>query len=232
VSALERDLRELGRALDLPAGVDVAPRVLARLEGGRPRRRPRALAVALAALALALAVALAVPPARSAILDWLGIGAVRVDLVETLPELDPAVGPDLGERVSLAEARRRAGWELVVPAAPGEPDAVYVRGEAVSFTYAAKGGGVALVLTQVPGRAVPWAGKSALAGQVTHLDVDGHDAAWIEGGHEFVYVDPDGEVRAQPRLARSVLLWDRDGLTLRLEGDVDLAVALRVARGT
>ena len=53
-----------------------------------PRRRPSfRVGAALAVVLLALAVALAVPPARTAIFDWLGIGSARIVLVDELPAL-------------------------------------------------------------------------------------------------------------------------------------------------
>ena len=64
----------------------------ARSPRGSPRRRARRrpslrVGVALAVVLLALAVALAVPPARTAIFDWLGIGSARIELVDELPPL-------------------------------------------------------------------------------------------------------------------------------------------------
>ena len=45
-------------------------------------------------------------------------------------------------------------------------------------------------------------------------------------------VDRAGEVRVeQPRLATRTLVWQRDGVTLRLEADLTLAQALAVATG-
>ena len=59
----------------------------------------------------------------------------------------------------------------------------------------------------------------------------GRPALWIEKApHEFVFVTPSGQVMSAPlRLDKNTLLWQHDGLLLRLEGDVTLAQALRVA---
>ena len=45
-------------------------------------------------------------------------------------------------------------------------------------------------------------------------------------------VDQAGEVRVEPpRLATKTLVWQRDGVTLRLEGDLTLPQALAIATG-
>ena len=63
------------------------------------------------------------------------------------------------------------------------------------------------------------------------LTIGGRPALWIEGApHEFVFVDPNGQVTSAPlRLDKNTLLWQRGDLLLRLEGDLTLAQALRVA---
>src|SRR6185295_1026176 len=114
---LERELRELGPAIDWPAAPNLAPAVRARLAD---RRRPfpwRRTAV----------LALAVPVARTAILDWLGLRGVAIHRVETLPPA-PTVPDDLGMggQVTLDEARTRAKFPVPDPtkAGLGEPDEV------------------------------------------------------------------------------------------------------------
>jgi hypothetical protein len=56
--------------------------------------------------------------------------------------------------------------------------------------------------------------------------------AFISGGsHGYLYVAPGGAVEQdRPLLAGPTLIWEQDGLVLRLEGDVDRATALRIAR--
>ena len=127
---LDSVLRVLGRHIEFPPTPELSPAVRRRL-GERPRSWRRPVAIAFAVVAVALAAVLAVPPARTAILEWLGIRGVRIVHVDKLPPA-PAVGNlRLGRQVTLAEARRRAPW-LVVP--KDQPDRVYynVNGQ-VSF---------------------------------------------------------------------------------------------------
>jgi hypothetical protein len=238
---LEQRLRQLGGELAWPPEPRLAPRVAARLAADscapRATGRRRTLVLALAALALAVATALAVPPARSALLELLRIGGAEIERVETLPATPPAGPLELGEPVSLAEARRRAEYAPLVPRALPEPDGVYFRrpppGGEVSFVYRSEDGGVAAVLSQFRGDALPYVSKAAgPQTRVRRVAVGRREGVWLAGApHVLVYQDQRGVIREQTRrLAGNVLLWERDGLTLRLEGALDLATALRIAR--
>ena len=232
---LERDLRALGEEIAYPATPELASPVRARI--GRPRRRsPRSLAWVLAALALAAAAALAIPPARSAILRFLQIGAVRVERVDELPENIPRGPLHLGERVTLSEAAERVSFTPRLPS--------LLRTERVYVASYPPGGRVALVygsperprllLTQFRGTQVDrFAHKAAGRGTtVEAVRVGRRPGLWISGApHSFVYVDERGRPAFEPlRLARNALIWESGGLTLRLEADISLDEALRIAR--
>ena len=58
---------------------------------------------------------LAVPSARTAIERWLGIGGVKFDFVDKLPERRVVGTPDLGATISLRDAQDRTPFRLVVP---------------------------------------------------------------------------------------------------------------------
>ena len=244
MTELELKLLALGRGLDAPQVPDLWPPVRAGLAAGpvaQRFRKRRALVLAFAALAVAVAAAFAVPPARTAILDWLSLRGVKI---ERLPELPRApVGADLrlGRPVSLAEARRLAGYRVLLPSLVG-----FERPSEVWFGPSLPGGQVAFVyrrsdsrhprilLTQF--RAEPgfqYIGK--LAGPGTRIEpvtVDGEPGYWLEGEpHAFLFVDPQGRIRDETlRLAGNTLLWKHGALTLRLEGVRTKAEALAIAR--
>lgn len=239
MSALEQRLVALGRELDVPDAPDVAPRVLVEIAARPPvaRRRPRRLVFALAVVVLAALVAtLAIPDARSALLRFLQIGGARIELVDELPPV-PQTPPELelalGERVPLAEARSRTAFELLE--LEDEPDAVYLgeRGT-VWFLY----GGpdeVRLLLAQTPRVAVDETFiLKKLAGQgttVEPLTVRGERAYFVSGEpHVVALLDANGaQYEESARLARDVLVWDEDGRTVRIEGDLSKDQALAVA---
>src|SRR4029453_17979453 len=99
---LDVALRELGRQVEFPSTPDIASSVRGRLERRRPWSRP--LAIALAVLVVAIGAVLAVPPARTAVLDGLGLRHVSIVLVAQLPPTDPIARLDLGRETSLEKA--------------------------------------------------------------------------------------------------------------------------------
>ena len=233
MSELETRLAEL--RVEWPPEPDVAGRVRARLESApQPRRRLRpAWAVALAILVLGGGVA-AVPPARSAVLRWLGIEGVRIERVPVAPTPAPSPVLDLGEPARLTDA-------MLVPAALGRPDAVYAVDERVTLLYRAGPGlpesehsGAGALLTQFPGRtnAVLIRKFAGPGTTVERVRVDGEPGFWLAGeAHGLLYEDPTGEIREAPsRLVGPTLVWRRGDRTLRLEADVSKARALEIAR--
>ena len=211
---VELALRQLGRELDWPATPNLVPAVTARLG---PRRRVRPLALAFAAGLAALAVAFAVPPARSAILDFFGIGGVTVERVETLPDL-PAGQTPPGIPVTVDEAREGVSFELVVP---DGFDAVYLERVADMATFVWPD----YQLSEFPGNEESVLKKVvASETRLEFLRVHGADGLWIEGEPHGVFL-PGGD----RRLAGNVLIWVRGNVTFRLEGDLTLERALQIA---
>src|SRR5437870_4888355 len=80
-----RDLVDLAEHLDHPAGDDLVEAVRHRIAGpislherARRRSRTRVLVAIAAALVVIVAAVVTISPARQAIADWLGIGAVEL----------------------------------------------------------------------------------------------------------------------------------------------------------
>jgi hypothetical protein len=231
---IEQELRAL--PIEWPATPDLAGTVAVRLGDAAPRpARPwqRTLAVALAVLVVAATAVLAFSPgARSALLELFGIRGATVTRVEELPEARGGEQLDLGERVSLEQAEREAGFEPLLP-----------RGEDVDQVWLDRGigrGAIAVVwccprvvLTQFRGLTTPYAEKFVGSGtKVEYVAVNGRQGIWIEGAsHVVIFRDEFGRVQERPRLARNVLLWEDGPLTLRLEGDFTLQRALALAEG-
>jgi hypothetical protein len=222
----ERDLRALAAWVELPEERDLAPAVRARLRG-RPSRR-RALVVVLAAALLAVAVAFAVPPARSAILRVFHLQGASIEYVDELPSVRTAP-LDLGVTVRPADAERTAGFRPLTSAVLGPPDEVTWDGSLLWYRY----GRTRLLVSQFMGSERPELLKKVVRPQtvITPVYVNGQHGYFITGGTHFLYVGSGGVVREEPiRLSRNVLLWQHGPLTLRLEGNLSLARALRIAR--
>ena len=240
MSPLERELVALAGDVEWPDAPDVAATVARAVREQPPARTwrlPRRLAVAIAVVLAAVLAVLAVPPARTAVFDWLGIGGARITRVDELPPLPARRDFDvLGQRATLVAARAGAGFPLAEPPRdePAPDEVRLVPGMRVSYVWR-KGDDVRLLVTQFPGRAGDPALLKKLAGQGTvvhRLEVDGDAAVWLEGGpHAVLFVAPDGTIRDdQGWLAGNTLLVDREGVTLRVEGAVALDDAVEIVR--
>ena len=221
---LDAELRGLAPFVELPPERDLAPSVRARIGGRRPR--PLRLVLALALVVAAVAVAFAVPPARSAILRWLGLGNARIEFVDKLPDVRTRRPLDLGSRTSLADARRRVPYHVLTSTLLGAPKEVHLLGDQVSFVY----GHHKLVVLQSEGTFF-----TKEVGPETHVErfhLNGEEAIWFSGArHFFGYVDTNGQARAaELYLVGNALIWQRGSLTLRLEGKLSRAEAVRIAR--
>src|SRR4051794_10325938 len=224
---LENALRQLGADLDFPPTPDVASAIRGGLDRPRSWRRP--VLIALAVLVVAIAAALAVPPARTAILDWLGLRNVSVVRVDHLPAARPLGRLDLGREVTFAEAGRRAPW-LLVPA--DKADHVYVSdavpGGRMTLLWGTPAH-IRLLLTETTGQAYI---QKVVQSESAVEPVDIGDAgAWFQGPHVVMFQDRDGKFHEERgRLAARTLAWQTGHVTLRLEGEIPKAEALRIAR--
>lgn len=246
-------LVEVGRDIDWPE-IDIANRVAARIRSApvRPRRAfmPR-LAFAAAAVVVAVAATLVFSPAtRRAVADFLGIGGVRITY--GTPTASPEIGSDFsfGELVMFEQAAAGVDFELVSPqdATLGSPDEIYLdesapAGGLVAFVYgprpglpAAEDARASIVFTQFAAPLAPdefFGKKLAFEGTIIErVEVNGNEGYWLEGEpHFFYYEEPGVGVREERvRLVGNVLLWEQDGLTLRLEvGELSRDRALQIA---
>jgi hypothetical protein len=245
---LEQELREL--QVEWPQTPDIAGAIAPRLTAPAPRRRwlqldRPAWQLAVAAVVVVIAVVMAIPPARAAVLEFLGLRSVKIERREPQPSRFGR-GVVLGDPVTLAQARRRADFPVGVPAELGEPDAVFfydhpVMGPRVDMTYRPRPGlersgttGVGLLVTEMKAVATPVIEKAVgLGANVDQFTLDGDPAVFISGRpHGFAYTAPNGETQfEEQRLAGNTLLVDRsDGVLLRLEGELDREEAIRIAR--
>ena len=212
----------------------------------------RRLAVAgLAVVLLAAAVLAASPGTREAVARRLGLRGVGVELGGPPPptattRAGARLDLGLGRRVTLEEARRRVAFPVLVPAAAGfdRPDAVFVNeavpaGGRVDLVYRARPGlpassftDAGLLITQFRGEPEPdFIKKVAGAGMVQFITVGGGPGYFFSGEpHFFSYRDASGQFREErTRLAGNTLIWQRGDLTLRLEANLPLAEAVRIA---
>lgn len=227
VRDVERDLALLAADAAFPPTPDIAGAVAARLHAAPPRQARltrRSLAVVIAALvALPAGTVAAIEPAREEVLEFLGL---RSASVRVAPELPPQRSGSAGATVSLDEARDRVPYAILLPRALGEPSRVQLNGERVTLTY---GGGVRLTELE-GGGLLDFVEKIVTQdASVRRVTVEGDPGIWIAGGRHFVFFrDAAGRIREQ-RTAGPTLLFERDGLVLRVEGIGDRDEAIRIA---
>ena len=239
------ELRALGAALG--GGPDVAGRVRARIVAAdhpRAARRFRpALAVAMALVLVAALSLVIVPSAREAVADLLGIGGVKVRVVDRPPPTPLGEDLALGTATTLEEAERRVGFDLLLPTeVVGEPDDVYVSYDRTYASFVWRAGpelpratstGVGLLLMEFPGRIDEPSMLKKVVGAETSIEVtqvNGAKAYWISGGPHALFYRDNGSFEAQEgRLADNALIWERDGITYRLESSLPIGTVLDIA---
>ena len=234
-------LRRLADDAHWPPTPDLAAPVRAAIEAAPPpaaarwwrrRARSRSRRPLLAAL-LALLVGggvLAAPGTGSGLLERLGLKNATVTKLQRLPATALGRRLDLGERVrSPAAAQRLAGFALLRPAALGAPGEVYVDDGVVTFAYRARSGRP-ILFTQVPGSAGRYVQKFVTR-DTRRVRIAGVPGLLLRGPHA-VFFDGDGDQPRiqQARLARNTLVWERDGLLLRLEAEQPVGELVRIAR--
>jgi len=230
-----------GRELSFPPTPDLVSAVSRRLEAvGRPRRtRRRMLVLAFAAVLATAGVAAAVTASLH------GLGVV---FVKRIPPVNPGKGLQLGLQVKPSEARRLAGFRVVMPGPPlGTPDAWFVDDigtgasseRAVTLVWGARTDlppirhGVSVLATETPGTLEPaYARKYVGAGsKLVSVTVNGAPGIWITGAPHALAWSNGGQFQTQTlRLVGNVLAWNRGDLLLRIEGARTLAEAKRLAR--
>jgi hypothetical protein len=235
MTELEVRLLDLGRLLDVPEAPDLVDGVLGRI-GPRRARRPRrwTLAVALVLLAGAAAT-LAIPSARSAFLRILHIGGESIAIVDELPQVRPELNlaVALGDRITLEEARRGAGFRL--RALDERPDAVYRSDRGTIWFLYGSPEHVRLLVAQTRGGFDQDVLFKKVASPGTHIElvsVAGSQGAFLSGKPHFVLLlDENGTpIGESTRLARNVLVWAAGGVAYRLEGGFTKRQALELAR--
>jgi hypothetical protein len=211
-----------------------------------------AATVAACCVVFALALTLS-HGARSTVADRLGIGGVDVEIVAspTATLVVPTPGPaganlDLGDLTTLDAAEASLGFHPGDPpsALYGAPDEVWVKslpaGKQLTYVYRPRDGlpssassGVGLLISQFAGHTNASFIQKQLGAdtQLEYVTVNGSAAFWISGApHVFYYEDAGGEIRQESlRLAGNTLIWEHNGLTLRVEGQLTQAQAIAIA---
>jgi len=245
-SALEAALVDLGAAIRFPSTPPLVDAIAARLVT-QPRAGWQLWSGSLRrSLVLAVAGLLTLAGLTGAI--GLGIGAIQIRFADGTPLPAPSstvANRGFGTETTVAAAQAGVPFDVRLPADPtlGAPDAVFLvdvpEGGTVTLVWGERPGfavdaaGIGLVVTQFRADIGPETfEKMVTAGtRVESVSVNGQPGWWVSGGtHAFFYRDAEGRyVDTTLRLVTSALIWEEDGLALRVEGAPSLEAALRVA---
>lgn len=244
--AIESMLYRLGEQIDWPEHPDQVPAVLRRLSAPtRPQRRLRWVSVTAAIILIVASVFLLSPGARQAVADLLGVAGIEVRFD---PGMEPPVGAelDLGEVVTLEEAQTAVDFDLSLIDSLGQPDAIYLSPRPsegrVSMVWrgdetlpAAGEADVGLIHSQFEldlAENELFVKSVRPENGVRAVDIAGILGLWIDGApHTITYEDAAGKVvEEETRLAGNVLIWERAGVTHRIETTLPLQQALALAR--
>jgi hypothetical protein len=243
---LEHALFDLAEHLDIADDDELVSAVRRRIVDPasvdtRRRNRTRSLIAVAAVFILIVGAVLTIPPARHAIAEWLGIGAVEIRRTDhplptgphtlTVPGA-PDSTRDITAAKDLAAARHAVQFTIATPrdASTGALWDVKVDRRVPGGLAALRYEHFTLVeIASQPGTTT--IGKLLDPGvRVEPATVAGHDGLWISGAHEITYLGRTGHIETDTvRRSGPVLLWTNAGVTYRIEGFSRQADAQKVA---
>ncbi len=236
---LESTILQLARAFPYPPTPDCAPAALRHIDLRVSRRRMPRLARALLALLVIALGLLAVPPVRAAVFEVLEVGVVRILLgrPEGTTPAHPTFPPPaslltLTGETSLEEAQASLAFRIPLPTYPpdlGAPDHVYLQdldGDAVVLVWIdpADPSRVLYSLHVLTDESSVWKIEPAV---IEIAQVNGHRAFWTSGPYLLRLVS--GGLETIRLVEGRVLIWAEGDLTFRLESDLSLEEAIRMA---
>ena len=157
----------------------------------------------------------------------------------------PGSGLGLGVQTTLADARQRSSFPLLLPTDPrlGPPDTVWVDTVGrVTLVWARRAGfpdtivpGVSVIVSEFPGSIDPGYFEKILNPdtRIEQVRVDQASGYWISGApHDFIYVNPSGEPDFDSRRqAGDTLAWSMNGVTYKMETGLGEDSTVAIAAG-
>ena len=249
----EEFLSLLTKDMDYPPTPDISGAVLRRLRPApHARFMPRRLAWALAGILVLLSGLLLVPPARAALLEFIQVGVVRIFGRETTPvpttpaeerrvtmvpltatSAAPSGLENWAGETSLEEAQARAGFPILLPSYPadlGLPQHVYMQdmnGTMIIFVWldTLQTDKVRMSLHAVA--AGSWVIEKVDVQIIEETSVNGKRALWVVG--PYIVRMRNGDLEIQRLIEGHVLVWTAGDITYRLETDLTLGEAIKIA---
>jgi hypothetical protein len=254
----ENQLHSIASGLEYPPTPDIAGSVVAHLHSStRPRVISKKLAWSLTIIFVLASSLMLIPPARAAILEFIQIGIVRIFPQPTqppagipvtdepefftpmtatpaaeLPSLLPLLDNLAGE-TEIENAQEVAPYPILLPAYPpelGEPNHVYVQdveGMMTVFVWIdpQQPENVLMSLHFIP--TGHWAINKMGPTVIQDTEVNGLRGIWAVGPYPLIL--SNGDIQVTRMIDGHVLIWAEDEITYRLETDLSLEEAIKIA---
>lgn len=254
ISAIAGQL-DYPRTPDVAGAVMKRLRVKGKGERGKGRLVSRRFAWSLMVIVMLISSLMLIPPARAAILEFIQIGIVRIFRAEPAPVSPPQQIPatmipvtatpevtpvplipileDLAGERSLEGAQALVEYSIQLPSYPpdlGEPDRVFVQEAEGDMTILVwinpqEPDQIQMSLHLIPPGS--WAVEKMAPAFVEETTVDGQRAIWAMGPYPVRF--SNGDLDFVHLVDGHVLIWTDGELTYRLESDLSLEEAIRVA---
>lgn len=253
----EKRLISISSRLDYPRTPDIAGPVMRRLRSATPPRFvSRRLAWSLTILLILCSSLMLIPPARAAILEFIQIGVVRIFRAEPTPSSPPQEGfpstrmpvtatpgptpqplipmlERLAGEMTLEEAQEAVKYPILLPAYPpdlGEPDRIFVQEADGKMTILIwldprQPDEVLMSLHFLPPES--WAVKKIEPTLIRETTVNGQRAIWTVGPYPIRL--RTGDIDFTRLIDGHVLIWETEDITYRLETDLPLEEAIKIA---
>jgi hypothetical protein len=253
----EKQLISISKGFDYPRTPDIAGSVMTRLrDTTRPRFISKRLAWSLTIILIVFASLMLIPPARAAIIEFIQIGVVRIFRAEPTPlpppnqEIPSPMVPitatpaptsqplipileNLAGEMTLEEAQKRVNYPILLPSYPphlGKPDRIFVQNADGAMTILVwldpqKPGEVLMSLHFLP--AGSWAIKKIEPRNIQETTVNGQRAIWATGPYPLRLTN--GDLQYLRLIDGHVLIWAEGNITYRLETNLSLEEALKIA---
>lgn len=251
----EKQLLAVSKEMQYPRTPDVAGSVMKRLYR-RPHFFSRPFAWSLTILLILCSSLMLIPSARAAILEFIQIGAVRIFRLEPTPLAPPnqeapvtmvpvtatprftaepliPILERLAGEMTLEEARQVVDYQLLLPSYPsdlGPPDRVFVQDADGDMTILVwidpqQPDEVLMSLHFLPSGS--WAVKKVNPTLVQETTINGERALWTIGPYPVQF--SNGDLDFIWLIDGHVLIWFDGEITYRLETDLSLEEALKIA---
>jgi len=243
----ENQLRAIASGMEYPRTPNIVGSVMTRIHATRPRFFSRKLVWSLTILLILISSLALIPPVRAAIIEFIQIGVVRIfprsgePTPEAIRTAEPDITPsslipllkNIADETTLAHAQQIAGYPIPIPMYPPElglPDYVYVQDLGGAMTVLiwmdpSHPENVMLSLHFIPPGS--WAIKKMGPEVIQETQVNGEHAIWAEGPYPLKM--RNGNIEFTRLIDGHVLIWAEGDVTYRLETDLSMEEAIRIA---